>query len=834
MHRNRHVEKGAPMAEAADVREDADRAERLGHELVDTLLTTRVITSPRVEAAFRTVPRHAFVPADTPLHDVYAVDRSVITKRDEHGVAQSSVSATYIQARMIEQAGVQPGMRVLEIGSGGYNAALLAEVVGAEGHVVSVDIDPQITDRAKTLLEENGYDHQVRVLCTDAEHGVPGEGVFDRILVTVGSWDIPPALLDQLAADGVLVVPLRMNGVTRSIAFRRSGDRLVSGSSEVAGFVPIQGDGARPERILTLPDRQDRHVNLRFDSATPDAPTLLDDVLDTARSEEWSGVTIENGVSFADLHLWFAGFLPGFCLLTADEGTDLANERGTWFPFGVVRGDSFAYLAVRPLPDGAGAELGARAYGPHGDEPAAAMVTQIQAWDRQARSGPAPTFAYWPTGTDPGDQPGNVAVLPKTHGLLTISWPVPTARDTEAERLRNALVDSIRGDGYATTAAVETALRSVARHLFVPDAPLAAAYSDSTVNIKYDTDGTTISCASQPGVVALMLDQLQAQPGDRILELGAGTGYNAALLAHLVGEHGHVTTIDVDHDLADAARAHLAAAGATNVEVITGEGALGHAEGAPYDRIIATVGAHGVPHAWLTQLAPGGRLVVPQRLTGSVSRSIAYEHHDGRWISRSSMMNTFMPLRRGIADDERRIIPISADSTVRLQVPAGQRIDPDAFAGVLDQPRTQQWTGVTFQARESPEWMELFVSCTMPSGLVRMLFPPSAKGMLLAEDPYPSSAVAIGDGTIAYLARRLSTHTTPEGGKLWEFGVVGHGPGSHTVATQVTRALCTWNQEYRGREATFEIQPLDAPPTRDDPGLFSLDTPLNRIVVDWR
>ncbi|HEX2418500.1 MAG TPA: methyltransferase, FxLD system, partial [Micromonosporaceae bacterium] len=279
------------MAQALDVSKP-DRAAQLRHALVDKLLATNMITSPRVEAAFRIVPRHVFVPADTPLEDVYHVDRSVITKRDEHGAHQSSVSATYIQARMIEQADVQPGMRVLEIGSGGYNAALLAEVVGDKGQVVSVDIDPEIADRAATLLHEIGHDSRVRVLRADAARGVPGEAVFDRILVTVGAWDIPPALLEQLAADGVIVVPLRMNGVTRTIAFRRHGDALIGTSSEVAGFVPMQGDGAHPERILQLPDRHGRHVNLRFDGDTPDDPSRLDGVLATDRTDRWSGVTI--------------------------------------------------------------------------------------------------------------------------------------------------------------------------------------------------------------------------------------------------------------------------------------------------------------------------------------------------------------------------------------------------------------------------------------------------------------------------------------------------------------------------------------------------------------
>ncbi len=196
-------------------------------------------------------------------------------------------------------------------------------------------------------------------------------------------------------------------------------------------------------------------------------------------------------------------------------------------------------------------------------------------------------------------------------------------------------------------------------------------------------------------------------------------------------------------------------------------------------------------------------------------------------------MNTFMPLRRGLADDDRRVIPLSTDGTVRLQAPAGQNIDADALAGVLEQPRTEEWTGMTVQAMESPEWMELFVSCSVSSGLIRMLFPKEAKGTVLTEDPYPSSTAAVDKGAITYLARRLSDKKTPEGGKLWEFGVIGHGPGSHELTAKVADAIRTWDREYRGREAIFEIQPLDAPVIEQRPGFFALDTPLNRIVVDW-
>ncbi|MFJ5608114.1 methyltransferase, FxLD system [Streptomyces sp. NPDC093221] len=423
---------------------------------------------------------------------------------------------------------------------------------------------------------------------------------------------------------------------------------------------------------------------------------------------------------------------------------------------------------------------------------------------------------------------------PRTTSVEAVTTDTTTTHDAEAARLRNALVDQIRASGYARTTVVETALRTVPRHLFVPDASLEDAYANAPVNIKYDTDGTSISCASQPGVVALMLDQLDARPGERILELGAGTGYNAALLAHLVGDTGYVTTIDVDDDLVEGARAHLATAGVSNVDVLTRDGAVGHAAGAPYDRIIATVGAHGVPHAWMQQLAPGGRLVVPQRLKGSVSRSIAYEQRDGHWTSVSSKMNTFMPLRRGIADDDRRVILLSTDGTVRLQAPAGQPIDAEALAGVLEQPRSEVWTGTLFAASESAEWMELFVSCSLPSGLSRMLFPAQAKGTLLTDDPYPSSTAAVDKAAVTYLARRLSEKTTPDGGKLWEFGVISHGSGGGELAAKVADVIRTWDHDYRGREASFGIQPLDAPAIEQRSGLFAVDTPLNRIVIDWR
>ncbi|WP_308211852.1 methyltransferase, FxLD system [Actinoallomurus soli] len=407
----------------------ASVARALRDAMTDQLLTDGKITSPRVEYAFRTVPREQFVPAGTTLEAAYDAYQAVVTKTSENGAAISSVSAPFIQARMIEQAELRPGMSVLEVGSGGYNAALLAEVVGPEGRVVTVDIDAEVTDRASFLLDATGYGGRVTVTLADAEQGAPEFAPFDAVIVTVGAWDIPPAWWKQLTDGGRLVVPLRMNGITRAIAFRCEAGHLVSTSAEVAGFVAMQGAGARHESALPLTDAQGRRVELRFDEGAPENPHQLDGVLATEPAEVWSGATIGHGVSFADLHLWFACFLPGFCRITAENDV-LALSTGRWFPFGAVRDDSLAYLAVRPAAGGTGSEFGARAYGCHAEVAAAVMVERIRAWDRQARRGPAPTFAFWPTGSDELDLPDGVAVMEKAHGLVAISWPATEQRST--------------------------------------------------------------------------------------------------------------------------------------------------------------------------------------------------------------------------------------------------------------------------------------------------------------------------------------------------------------------------------------------------------------------
>ncbi|MGH3735014.1 MAG: methyltransferase, FxLD system [Micromonosporaceae bacterium] len=396
-----------------------------------------------------------------------------------------------------------------------------------------------------------------------------------------------------------------------------------------------------------------------------------------------------------------------------------------------------------------------------------------------------------------------------------------------ADELRHALADRLRQENVIRSASVEAAIRRIPRHLFLPGVEIDQAYADNPVYTKTDAAGASISAASQPRIVAMMLEQLDAQPGERILEIGAGTGYNAALIAAIVGHTGHVTTIDVDPDLVDGARRHLSAAGVGNAEVILGDGALGHPGGAPYDRIIATVGAWETPTAWLNQLAPDARLVAPLRLRGAASRSIVFERDTDRWHSRGSELAVFMPLR-GIGDDARRTVTL-ADG-VSLQVHQDQTVDP-ALAGVLDTERREVWTQVLFPPMVPYEWMDLWLACTLDNALMRMnvLAPAADRQQVTPMFPWGSMATTRGSD-IAYLTVR-SAPPDPDGGKLYEVGVIGHGPTGAALAEEVAEQVRTWDKDHRARTVRFEISAPSA--TTPGAGRFTLARPHHPITVIW-
>ncbi|MGH3852523.1 MAG: methyltransferase, FxLD system [Pseudonocardiaceae bacterium] len=397
-----------------------DRAAQLRGRVVDDLIAEGTIISAPVAAAMRKVPRELFAPGVN-LDEVYHCYRGVVTKRDVDGNSISSVSAPQVQAHMLEQAGITVGMRMLEIGSGGYNAALLAELVGPSGQVTTVDIDEDVTGRASRALGEAGYS-RVNVVLADAEGGVPEYAPFDRILVTAGAWDVPQAWVAQLAEGGRLLVPLQVRGLSRTIAFEHADGCLVSRSSRLFGFVPMRGVGAHQGTLLVM---RRGEVTLRFDDAFPVDPSFVEGVLDTPRVEVWSGATIGRFEPWANAHMWLASALPGFCRVVVDQklNTGLISPPGRHSATSAaVAGRSFAYVTTRRTPDEMDLEWGVHAFGPDATNLAEHVAEHLRVWGREHRGGPGPRFRVYPAGT-PDERIPEGRVIDKKHCRVVISWP---------------------------------------------------------------------------------------------------------------------------------------------------------------------------------------------------------------------------------------------------------------------------------------------------------------------------------------------------------------------------------------------------------------------------
>ncbi len=389
----------------------------------------------------------------------------------------------------------------------------------------------------------------------------------------------------------------------------------------------------------------------------------------------------------------------------------------------------------------------------------------------------------------------------------------------ELNALRAHLVDQVRKQGAATDPVVLDALRTVSRHLFLPDLPPEQAYQDEAIVTKRDDGGRPISSSSQPTIMAIMLDQLAVGNGHSVLEIGAGTGFNAALLAHIVGEHGHVTSVDLDADTVERAHENLDAAGYRDVVLVTGDGALGYADNAPYDRIIATVGVWDLAPAWHDQLAPDGRLVVPLDLHG-VQRSVAFERDGDHWTSLDAQPCGFMRMRGPFAGPERNY---RVSETVTLNLPEDRDVDVPALAEVLTEAPAVVGTGTTPSVGQLFDGLSLWLAVREPRwcALSEMAGDrtPLLRDAPLSSPESSATAGILGDDGVAVLSRTDG-----------ELIVLGYG--NDAVADELLRHVLAWESAGRPGSPGMRIDAYPAGTTAPD-GDFVIDKGECRLVLSW-
>jgi len=391
-----------------------------------------------------------------------------------------------------------------------------------------------------------------------------------------------------------------------------------------------------------------------------------------------------------------------------------------------------------------------------------------------------------------------------------------------AQELRDGMVDGLVERGAVSDPRVVEALRAVPRHVFVPAVSAEQAYEDRAVVTKFE-DGRPSSSASQPSVVARMLDQLDVAPGHSVLEIGTGTGYNAALLAHLAGEEGRVVTVDIAPDLVESARQRLVRTAVAPVDVICGDGADGWAKGAPYDRIIVTAGSSDLALAWWEQLGPSGCLVVPLSLAG-VQQCVAFGWTGDHLESQSVCDCGFMPLHGAMAHRDGHY-PIPGHPGVAVDARPGLEVDVQAVARALSQPASVVDIGIRVTMAEVAgslrRWLafrepsQVRLGCTGPSEEVARSAVPDVLEIPLDESRrYRETTVLLGESGFAALDRTSRDEPgSSDPGGAWPLAARGFG-----AATSPTERLVDLVRSWdaAGRPATGAVR-IAAYPGSDHP-----------------
>ncbi len=390
--------------------------------------------------------------------------------------------------------------------------------------------------------------------------------------------------------------------------------------------------------------------------------------------------------------------------------------------------------------------------------------------------------------------------------------------------LRRQLVEQLRADGQLRTPSIIDAFTKVPRELFVPGVALDEVYRRSEAILIKRIGGVGVSSASAPDVMACMLEQLQPMLGHKVLEVGAGTGYNAALLSHIVGESGTVVSLDIDADLVADAKAHLHEAGYHNVRVERADGALGFAALAPYDRIMLTAASRDIAPAWREQLAADGRLLLPLGMRG-VQRCVAFQRTDDTLHSVSTGPCSFIPLRGALSMESARI-PLDRQGAVMLAVPdESLLIEPRAVLESLVEDGDLEGSGVFARVDEVRNGLQLWLAVHDP----RVCSVWAEAGIAAVPELFGRSErvrATIGLLEPNGLAVLAWGHPGEHGAELCARGA---------LAKELIEHVQTWDAAGRPGDAGLHVRAYARPSAaQPGPGEIAIDQRWSRFILGWR
>ena len=221
--------------------------------------------------------------------------------------------------------------------------------------------------------------------------------------------------------------------------------------------------------------------------------------------------------------------------------------------------------------------------------------------------------------------------------IVTLGWLLPLMLMQDYKKLREEMVKTQIAERGVKDSATLAALRKVPRHSFVPTDQVANAYEDRPLPIGY---GQTIS---QPYIVAYMTEIIKPKPGQKVLEIGTGSGYQAAVLAEIVSK---VYTIEIVEELGKQATTRLKNLNYKNIEVKTADGYHGWKEHAPFDAIVVTAAAEYIPTPLKEQLKDGGRMIIPVGSPYMTQQLMLIEKTGDKFRTSSKMPVRFVPFKR--------------------------------------------------------------------------------------------------------------------------------------------------------------------------------------------